>query len=258
MGTLDRLGLRRAVQSLPHRKLVGHEICSYDGIMMRGRFISVGEHRSVRPYGLAVRRSLLDHALFRHACTFPAVTAIEELPRGRAAARRNEVRGLHGTGPDGKRSFTARLVAGCDGVNSVVARELGLSRLDKRLRKVALVGYWRGMETGNYGEVHLGHPGYFALAGVDSTTTNINFVVDGEVLKAANGDLDGFDDADVLRNPGWPAGRGTGARRPRCARRLYGPPQPRPRRPGRHPLRRRRRVRRSRHGRRDLHRPPVR
>lgn len=201
MGTLDRLGILDTVEALPHRKLVGHEVCSYDGIVMRGRFIGVGEHRSVRPYGLAVRRSLLDHALFRHAASFPTVTAIENFRVEGLIREGTEVRGLHGTGPDGKRSFTARLVAGCDGVNSVVARELGLSRLDKRLRKVALVGYWRGMETGNYGEVHLGHPGYFALAGVDSNTTNINFVLDGEALKAANGDLDAFYDTHILRNP---------------------------------------------------------
>lgn len=197
LGTLDRLGVLGAVETLPHRKLVGHEVCSYDGVMMRGRYVTVGSYRPVRPYGLAVRRTLLDHALFRHACSFPSVTALQNFRVEGLLREGSEVRGIQGGG----RAFTARLVAGCDGVNSVVARELGLTRLDTRLRKIALVGYWRGMETGNFGEVHLGNPGYFALAGVDSTTANINFVLDGEELKAANGNLDAFYDAHILRNP---------------------------------------------------------
>lgn len=201
LATLERLGVLAQVEAHPHRKLVGHEICSYDGVMMRGRYIPVGPHSPPRPYGLAIRRTFFDHTLLRHAASFPSVTVVEGFRVDGLVREGGEVRGIRGTGPDGERSWTARLVAGCDGTASAVARELGLTRLDNRLRKVALVGYWRGMEAGNFGEVHLGNPGYFALAPVDSATVNINFVVDGEALKSAHGELDSFYDTHLLRNP---------------------------------------------------------
>ena len=200
LGVLDRLGVLDALEALPHRKLQGHEMWSYDGVLVRGRYVTVGAHRPSRPYGFAVRRFLSDNVLFRNAASFPSVTALENFRVDGLLREGGEVRGVRGAGPGGAQSFTARLVAGCDGINSVVARELGLSRLDDRLRKIALVGYWRGMEAGNWGEVHLLDEGYFAMAAVDDDLVNINFVLDGEALKAAKGDVAAFYDAHVLGN----------------------------------------------------------
>ncbi|KAF0244631.1 MAG: Electron transfer [Planctomycetota bacterium] len=200
LGVLERLGVLDAVEALPHRKLFGHEMWSYDGVLVRGRYVTVGEHRPSRPYGLAVRRFLSDHVFFRNAASFPSVKTLENFRVDGLLREGGQVRGVRGTGPDGPRSFTARLVAGCDGINSVVARELGLTRLDDRFRKIALVGYWRGMEAGNWGEVHLLDEGYFAMAAVDDELVNINFVLDGQALKAAKGDVAAFYDAHVLGN----------------------------------------------------------
>jgi menaquinone-9 beta-reductase len=200
LGVLDRLGILDAIEALPHRKLLGHEMWSYDGVLARGRYVTVGSHRPARPYGLAVRRLLSDNVLFRHAASFPSVTTLENFRVDGLLREGGAVRGIRGTGPGGEQSFTARLVAGCDGINSVVARELDLTRLDERLRKIALVGYWHGMEAGPWGEVHLLDEGYFAMAAVDDNLVNINFVLDGGALKAAKGDAGAFYDAHVRGN----------------------------------------------------------
>ncbi|MCE9581383.1 MAG: NAD(P)/FAD-dependent oxidoreductase [Planctomycetes bacterium] len=201
LATLERLGVLDRIESLPHRKLLGHDIWSYDGVRMRGRFIDVGPHRPPRPYGLVVRRALFDHELLKRAREESSVTAILGFRVDGLLREAGEVRGVRGAGPGGEKSFTARLVVGADGITSVVARELGLARLDDRVRKCALVGYWKGMDPPDYGEVHLGDPGYFALAPVDDATVNINFVLDGEALKAARGDVERFYDSHVQSHP---------------------------------------------------------
>ena len=174
LATLHRSGALPRVEALPHRKLVGHEIWSYDGSHLRGTYHAFGAYAPFRPYGIAVRWLLFDHELLRHAATFPPVTVREGFRVDDLIRIGGRVVGVRGQGDSGPESFAAPLTVGADGVNSVVARCLGLTRQDPDVRKCAMVAYFRGMEIGNYGEVHLGESGYFAMAAVDEELTNIN------------------------------------------------------------------------------------
>jgi flavin-dependent dehydrogenase len=57
------------------------------------------------------------------------------------------------------------------------------------------------MEHEEYGELHMGTPGYFALAPVDSDLVNINFVVDKTAALSAKGDVEGFYRRHLEANP---------------------------------------------------------
>ncbi|MBI2922746.1 MAG: NAD(P)/FAD-dependent oxidoreductase [Planctomycetes bacterium] len=201
LATLHRSGALPRVEALPHRKLVGHEIWSYDGSHLRGTYHAFGGYAPFRPYGIAVRRLLFDHELLRHAATFPRVTVRDGFRVDDLIRIGGRVVGVRGQGDSGPESFAAPLTVGADGVNSVVARCLGLTRQDPDVRRCAMVAYFRGMDIGDYGEVHLGEPGYFAMAPVDDELTNINFVVDGANLRGARGDAESFYMSALSRNP---------------------------------------------------------
>jgi menaquinone-9 beta-reductase len=195
--TLHRSGVLDRVEAAPHRKLRGILVHSYDGTLSRGTYREIAGHAPYRPYGLAIRREIFDEILFRHAAAYPSVTALQGF-RVEGLLRENEqvvgVRGSQG-------AFSARVVVGADGVRSVVARALGLSELAQDHQKFAMAGYWTGMRHEDYGELHMGTPGYFALAPVDGDLVNINFVVDKSAALAAKGDVEGFYRRHLEANP---------------------------------------------------------
>jgi flavin-dependent dehydrogenase len=197
LGTLDRLGVLGRVESAPHRKLFGILIHSYDGTASRGTYRPVGPYAPYRPYGLAIRREIFDEILFRHAASYPSVRVEEGFRVDGLLYEGGRVVGIRG--PRGEvRSW---LVVGADGARSVIGRELGLSTPDERLRKYAFAGYWKDMPHEEYGELHMGLPGYFALAPVDQALVNINFVVDQSAVGEARGDAEGFYRRSLEANP---------------------------------------------------------
>ena len=195
--TLDRAGVLEKVEATPHRKLRGILVHSYDGTRSRGTYREIAGHAPYRPYGLAIRREIFDDVLFRHATSFPSVTAIQGFRVDGLLREGEQVVGVRGPLGD----FRARVVVGADGVRSVVARALGLSELAQDHQKFAMAGYWRGMAHEDYGELHMGVPGYFALAPFDPDLVNINFVVDKSAAQAARGDVEGFYRRHLEANP---------------------------------------------------------
>ncbi|HEV3027209.1 MAG TPA: NAD(P)/FAD-dependent oxidoreductase [Planctomycetota bacterium] len=197
LGTLDRLGVLGQVEASAHRKLYGILIHAYDGIASRGTYRPVGPYAPYRPYGLAIRREVFDAVLFRHAISYPSVTAMEGFRVEDLLLQDGRVSGIRGSAGE----FRSGLVVGADGARSVVGRALGLSDLDSSLQKFALAGYWKDMEHEDYGELHMGFPGYFALAPVDQNLVNINFVLDKSAMGGARGDMEGFYRHCLERNP---------------------------------------------------------
>lgn len=195
--TLERSGVLDRVEASPHRKLRGILVHSYDGTRSRGSYRTIAGHAPHRPYGLAIRREIFDEILFRHAVSHPSVTAIQGFRVDDLLREGDQVVGVRG--PQGQ--YRARIVVGADGVRSVVARCLGLSEFAQDLQKFAMAGYWSGMEHEDYGELHMGHPGYFALAPVDRDLVNINFVVDKSAAVEARGDVEGFYRRHLQANP---------------------------------------------------------
>jgi flavin-dependent dehydrogenase len=89
------------------------------------------------------------------------------------------VSGVRTLEPDGRvRERTARVVVGADGLRSVIARRLGLSRFARAPRRMALVAHYRGVgEMSAYGEMHVDHDGYVGLADVGGGLTNVALVI---------------------------------------------------------------------------------
>jgi len=197
VGVLDRLGVLPQVESAPHRKLRGILVHSYDGTQSRGTYGAIGGYAPSRLYGIAIRRLLLDEILFRHACSRPNIVPVEGFRVDRLLREGDTVVGVEG--PRGR--FTAPLVVGADGVRSVVARELGLSEPAKDFERFAVSAFYRNVPHEDYGELHLGLPGYVACAPVDRDVVHFNFVVGRGSIEEARGDLEGYFLRHVLANP---------------------------------------------------------
>lgn len=125
-GIWERLGAWEAIQSFGSAKLWGISWIRDGRPDIRGRFWPVRGH----DYSLCIRRILLDDALFHHAANIPGVTAIQGarvtdlLQEGsRVNGVRFETRDQHGVMKESTAS--ARLVAGCDGRRSLVAKVVG-------------------------------------------------------------------------------------------------------------------------------------
>jgi flavin-dependent dehydrogenase len=72
----------------------------------------------------------------------------------------------------------ARLVVGADGLRSIVSRRLGLARVSRWPRRIALVAHCRGIDgVGDCGEMHVERDGYAGLADVGGGLTNVAVVV---------------------------------------------------------------------------------
>ncbi|MDP9494611.1 MAG: FAD-dependent monooxygenase [Actinomycetota bacterium] len=128
-GIWERIGAWGAIQSLGSAKLRGISWIRDGRPDIRGRFWPVRGH----DYSLCIRRLLLDEALFKNAADTPGVTAIQgarvtELLRdgSRVTGVRFETRTQLGGTKESTAS--ARLVAGCDGRRSLVARVVGASQ----------------------------------------------------------------------------------------------------------------------------------
>ncbi len=170
VAALDRLGVLPAVLGESPTRLTGMRVVGPDGTAFTGRF---GDG-----VGLALPRERLDDHLARFAerrgaawcqgVTFEAF-AIEGgvvIARGRQAGNAIALR--------------ARLLVGADGLNSRVARQLGLARRG-RPRRVALVAHATGIEgMEDVGEMHVAETGYVGLAPLGGGVTNVAVVLDLE------------------------------------------------------------------------------
>jgi flavin-dependent dehydrogenase len=96
----------------------------------------------------------------------------------------------------------ARLVIGADGLRSVVARRLGLARVARRPRRVALVTHVRGLAgLGDVGEMHVDAEGYTGLARVGADEANVAVVVPASRARDMHGDPDAFLRAWIAARP---------------------------------------------------------
>ncbi|MFN2564324.1 MAG: NAD(P)/FAD-dependent oxidoreductase [Gemmatimonadaceae bacterium] len=172
MGALDDVERAGAAQ------LAGMRVRAPDGTWMRGEFAAAHGYRGYRDRGLALPRERLDSILLD--CARRAGAGVEEGARvtdlerdvlGRVVGIRARTRG-------GPATLRARLIIGADGLRSVVARRLGLARVGRWPRRIALVAHYRGVaDVGDCGEMHVERDGYAGLADVGGGLTNVAVVV---------------------------------------------------------------------------------
>lgn len=198
---LDAMGALERCEAAGAAELAGMIVRSPDGTRMRGDFAASHGYRGYRDRGLALRRVLLDAILVERSRE--AGARIEEGERVTDVLRdgRGAVCGVRTLLPDGSpRERRARLVVGADGLRSVVARRLGLARVARRPRRLAIVAHYAGVaEMTPYGEMHVERDGYCGLADVGQGVTNVAVVVPVARAREAARDLGAFMDAWLAR-----------------------------------------------------------
>lgn len=175
---LDALGVLDRIESTGPAQLEGMQVRAPNGATIHGEFAASHGFKGYRDRGLAVRRTILDSIL------------LDEARRSGAHVREgvrvtSVIRDASGvvTGvtvlQDGKRlDLHSSLVIGADGLRSVVARRLGLVRVARWPKRIALVTHYTGVERAlELGEMHVDGGGYCGIASVGGGLTNIGIVV---------------------------------------------------------------------------------
>ena len=195
MGALDTLEARAA-------HLTGMVVHAPSGDRIHGEFVARHGFRGFRDKGLGVRREVLDTVLLdcaRHAGVMVQEQAkVESLCTG--SDRR--VNGAVLRTPDGERMVRADLVIGADGLRSVVSRRLGLARVARFPRRVALVAHYRDVDgVGALGEMHVTRNGYVGLARVSDGLVNVALVVPKSTATGMRDGTEAFLDAWLHAHP---------------------------------------------------------
>ncbi len=174
---LDGLLPDGALAAADPAELKGMRIVSADGTSFEGRFLGSHPYRGYATHGIALRRSELDTALVE-AATRRGAQLMERASVGRIDEPRGGVRALGVRQGRERRSVSARLIVGADGLHSQVAKQLGLARRGS-VSRVALVTHAVGVrDMRPIGEMHVCDAGYVGLAPVGHGLTNVSVVVD--------------------------------------------------------------------------------
>jgi len=143
---------------------------------------------AVRPGGeqkpmYTCRRSEFDNFLFQQLKQFENISVFENCHPH--SLRIDEDRALLETAED---TFEGRIIIGADGVNSFVARQLGVKRITKEHQCVALRTYYKGLKPlreGSSIEMYLPTeilPGYLWIFHLDDGTSNIGMGMPAVVI----------------------------------------------------------------------------
>lgn len=197
---LEELGVLAEIEAAGAERLVGMRIVSDDGAGVTGRFAGDPRFAPYLPYGLAVRRTVLDTALLRAAARAGAEVregvALERLlmvgrrVAGAVLRERGALTPVH-----------ARVVVGADGLNSKVARELGVAR-HGRPRRLALVAHLAGVSgLGDCGEMFCGRGWYVGVASLGGGVANAAMVVPLGDRPAIARDTEGYFRARLAELP---------------------------------------------------------
>lgn len=138
--------------------------------------------------GFVVRRRIFDAFLFEEARS-RATACHENFAVENLIVDRGAVCGVRGRSADGEtREFAGRIVLGADGYRSVVARKLGLYRIDAGHWIVALRQYMRNVAgLGDQIELHYVDgvlPGYFWIFPLENGCANVGIGMVQAAMKA--------------------------------------------------------------------------
>jgi len=188
---LEALGVLDELLASGAERLTGMRIVSDDGAAVTGRFAAAEGFPPFRPWGLAVRRTVLDPALLRAAARAGAEVregaALEDLVLEAGAVRGGVVRDRSGT-----RTVRARVVVGADGLNSRVARRLALARRGRPWR-LALTAHVAGVrDLTDCGEMCCGRGWYVGVAHLGGGVASVAMVVPWADRAAIAADAPGY------------------------------------------------------------------
>src|SRR5262245_47821316 len=143
---LDAMGALRLVEDTGAAQLSGVVVRAPNGSLIRGEFLSSHGYRPFRERGLSVQREVLDAILIARARA-SGVHVHEETRATNLLIEGGRVTGAMLRDAAGRpRAVTARVVVGADGLHSLVARRLGVSRRSRWPRRLALVTHFEGVD----------------------------------------------------------------------------------------------------------------
>jgi len=199
---LINMGAMPAIENAGAAHLSGMRVRAPNGGILQGDFAARHGFRGFRDTGLAVRRTVLDAELVARAQAAGArlmermrVTDVERDGGKQGDGRgRGRVTGVMTLDDDGNiRTLRAPLVIGADGLRSVIGRRLGLTRVGRFPRRVALVAHYRNVAgITATGEMHVERDGYVGIADVGNGVTNVALVVPARRVKQASSDRAAF------------------------------------------------------------------
>ena len=171
---LARMGALDEIERSGAAALAGIRVYAPNGSVIAGDFVAKHGYHGFRDRGLSVRREILDAILVERARAAGAriVEGAKVIDVLREASGR--VRGVRLTVDDAPQDVRARVVVGADGLGSVVARRLHLTRRLHWPRRIALVTHYRGVaDVGEHGEMHVAPDGYVGIADVGGGLTTV-------------------------------------------------------------------------------------
>jgi flavin-dependent dehydrogenase len=171
MGALERIEATGAAA------LAGIRVRAPNGAVIAGDFAASHGFRGFRDRGLSVRREVLDAILLD--CARAAGAKVTEGVRVADVVRDGKrVTGVRTLTEGAAGERRARLVIAADGLRSVVAKRLGLARVSRWPRRLALVTHYRDVDgVGEHGEMHVERDGYVGIADVGNGETTVALVV---------------------------------------------------------------------------------
>lgn len=194
---LEELGVADAVRDLAPWQVHGMAMHAA-GHRALGRFRRVGTRGAHALAGMGIRREVFDHVLLRGAVAagaqwLPRHEFVELLrgPDGRVTGAKLR------TGNGEPFEVRAKWVVGADGVNSGVARDMGVRKPIPWLDRFALAAHFEGVAPEMHAEAHLFPGGFLAATTVDRSIYSVNLVVPRSHLRqrqSANWDefVDGY------------------------------------------------------------------
>jgi flavin-dependent dehydrogenase len=187
---LDEMGALERIEQAGAAALAGIKVRAPSGDVIRGDFDAPLGYRPFRPRGLSVRREVLDSILLDAARQ--AGARVLERVRVTDVERNRDPR-VVGAACLGRDPIRARLVVGADGLRSVVARRLVLSRNLRWPRRLSLVTHYTGVgDVGEHGEMHVERDGYVGIADVGNGVTTVALVVGISQSRAVSADRTRF------------------------------------------------------------------
>jgi len=186
---LDDLGVLAEVEAGAQR-LHGFRLVADNGATASGRFANT-PFTPYRPFGYALPRTTFDaivlNAARRAGAEVREATALERL-----IVERGAVTGVALRDARGNYDLMARAVVGADGLNSRVARQLGLARRG-RLKRVALVAHLTGVRgMSDLGEIFAAPGWYVGLAPIGAGLVNVAMGVPQSEVAEEGKDHEGY------------------------------------------------------------------
>ena len=192
---LSEMGALEAVDRAGAAHLTGMVVRAPNGVTLRGDFAAQHGFRAFRDRGLALRRIALDPILLDRAQWAGAVVREKAHVTDVVRDARGRVVGVRVRRESGEHeTLHAPLVIGADGLRSLVARRLGLTRVSRWPRRLGIVGHFEGFGAmREWGELHVERDvGYVGLASVDGGLTNASMAVPATFARAVSGDRERF------------------------------------------------------------------